>query len=539
MNSPSTQDCEIALKLELTPGDAARVLDHPFVLAAAMGPAEHQRLKSVYFDSRELALARSGLALRLSRSGDEQKQAVESGNSCVAGLCSRTMIEVEITGERPDLAAFPDESLRARLLDLLGGRPLEPIFELDLERTELRLHDASTDLRLSLDQGELRAGSASELISEVELGRLHGGAVVDLYDVALVLFAGVSLWPGTRSHVQRGYDLHTGNRPGPAQAETPELPRHATLEQALQPIALGCLAQISRNAGPAWDGIDPEGVHEMRVGVRRMRSLLTLLRPALRASRLRRLRDPLRWLAELLGHVRDLDVFIDTHVRPHVVEGGQDVAMRRLLDEAVAAREKHRRRLRKALRSRRYARLILELGRWIAQSDEPDPTDAQPAEPLEQSALDFAEVALSRLHRKTGKLAGHAIAGEPEARHRWRIALKKLRYACEFFQSPYDPKDTRPYLHRLARLQHLLGVLNDLETARAIMQRLLDRCEPEHAVELARAAGFVDGFAAREHGRALRKLPVRWDRFDHTPQFWLREGLDRRAGPRRSESAIR
>ena len=239
------------------------------------------------------------------------------------------------------------------------------------------------------------------------------------------------------------------------------------------------------------------------------------------------MRGPLRWLAGLLGEVRDLDVLLAERIEPLVRRRSADVAMQRLREEAIALREERRLVLREALRSRRHAHLMLELGHWIASLEELDLTGLEPSVGLLQRADEFAENALARLDRKARKRAPDAVEGPPTARHELRIALKRLRYGCEFFRSLYASKeaskDAKRYVRRLARLQDLLGVQNDIDAAERLIQVLLDRCAPERAVEFARAAGFIEGFGVREQERAMQKFAERWVRFEETPGFWVRE----------------
>ena len=103
--------------------------------------------------------------------------------------------------------------------------------------------------------------------------------------------------------------------------------------------------------------------------------------------------------------------------------------------------------------------------------------------------------------------------------------MKRLRYASEFFRSLYPSKEAskeaKRYLRRLARLQDLLGSVNDIDAAERLLQQLLDRCAPERALDFARAVGFIEGFAVREQERALEKLAERWERFEAMRGFWL------------------
>jgi inorganic triphosphatase YgiF len=512
---------EIELKLELAPGDAARLLDHPAVRRSATGTSRAQQLVSIYFDTPDHALLHAGLALRLRRAGGDQVQTVKFGEGAAAGLFERGEAEVPLAGEQPDLEAVPDPALRERLREAIAGQPLLPVFETEMRRTRRVLRDGADEWSLDLDEGEVRAGDASERFCELEL-ELRRGEPARLFELALELCESFELWPCARSKAERGYALRSGEPPLPRKAPRLELPRDASLDEALRRIALSCLGQIGANALPAWGG-DAEGVHQMRVGVRRMRSVFSVFRPVLPADATRVLRDQLRGLAAELGAVRDLDVFVDELLVPMFGLRGDDAALKRLREEAESLREQRRLVLREVLRSRRQTRLMLELGYWIARAAWREQALSQDSALLFQRADLFADGVLARLQRKAEKLGRATVAGPPAARHELRIALKKLRYASEFFRSLYGKKDVRRYLKRLSRLQDLLGALNDVATASRVLQDLLARVEPGDAESLARAAGFIEGFAARQDELALRRLAAEWERFADTPPFWLRD----------------
>jgi len=274
------------------------------------------------------------------------------------------------------------------------------------------------------------------------------------------------------------------------------------------------------NLEAAFEGIDPEGVHQMRVGVRRMRSVFSVFRTVLPEDRTRALRDELRWLASELGEVRDVDVFIGDLLGPLSGTRGDDAALKRLRAEAEELRDERRRSLRGTLRSRRLTRLLLSLGHWIARSSWREQALSESSALLFQPARAFSDGLLERLHHRAEKLGRAAVTGPPPARHELRIALKKHRYACEFFRSLYEGRDARRYLRRLSRLQDVLGALNDVATAGRVLQELLGRVGPPDADSLARTVGFIEGFAAREDELSLRELTMLWKRFARTRPFW-------------------
>lgn len=530
-------NCEIELKLSIDADDAERVFEHPLLGCAEAGPVEIQSLHSVYFDTRARALAEAGIGLRLRRAGDRQWQTVKAGDRAAAGLFVRTEVESEIAGARPDLLAVPDPALRDRLLEAVGNEPLEPVFETAFDRRLCRVRDAVGEWSLCLDRGEIRSGFAREPICEIEL-ESHRGPASHLYDVALKLSEDLRLRPAVRSKAERGERLRSGALPTVHRADPIDLPSKSTLARAIAVIAEGCLEQIGANAELVASGEDPEAVHQMRVGLRRIRALIALVRREVPSARLGRLRGALRGLATLLGDVRDLDVFLEQRIDPLLERRGGDTALEALRDEARALREERRIVLRSALRSGRHARLMLELGRWLASLEDLPKLEGSedtgvesgeltrvpsPPSPLARSAEGYAGAALTRLERRVKKRAETALVGSASARHELRIALKKLRYAGEFFRSFYGRKESKRYLRRLGRLLDLLGAQNDVETSDRLIPILLERCPPERAVELARAAGLVEGHAMGEQERSQGELAWRWQRFDDVRAFWAPE----------------
>ncbi|MBY0401565.1 CYTH and CHAD domain-containing protein [Myxococcota bacterium] len=511
---------ELELKLSLDPSDVPALLAHPLLAAAAAGPVSVQQLQTVYFDDRDLSLAAEGISLRLRRAGDLQWQTVKlDDEETAAGLFSRRELEVEFEGERPELSAIPDEALRARIEAILDGRPIEPVYETVMQRTHLRMRDERAEWSLDLDEGAVRSGFASEPICELEL-ELVSGPVSHLFEVALSLSEGIALRPGARSKAERGHALRTGIRPAAVRARPVVLEPDATLAQAIVSTARSCLAQIAENAVVALEGVDPEGVHQMRVGVRRLRALVALVRQVLPSIRLGRLRGPLRGLGAALGDVRDLDVFIERTLAVHRTLQGDEAGLEGLREGALQLREERRESLCAALLAPRTSRLLLELGHWIAATEEQGFAEGEPSVALGRRADHFAAGALTRLQRKAQKRASAAIEGSPADRHALRLTLKKLRYASEFFRTLFDPRDAKRFLRRVEKLLDLLGTQNDAETGRQILQQILDRTSFERAPELARSAGFVEGFGAREQAKASKKLARQWTRFESMEPFW-------------------
>jgi inorganic triphosphatase YgiF len=512
---------EVELKLEVAPGDLPALKRHRLLHALTQGRATTRQLRSVYFDTPEGDLARRHVALRLRTSGTRWVQTLKTPNNGVAGLFVRGEWEVPVAGDRPDLARIADPLLREELSKELAGKPLEPIFETELRRTRRVLREEGNELLCELDVGELRCAAGRLPICELEL-ELREGDPGYLYQLALELLADVTLRPALESKGERGQALLTGAAPGPRKAGALCLDRHASLEDVLAAVWRSCLEQIATNEEPAREGRDPEGVHQMRVGVRRLRSALSLFRPVLPAGATAPVEAELRWLGGSLGPVRDLDVFVESLVEPLLRLREGDASLLHLADEARRTRRLAQQRLREDLSGRRLPRLLLEIGRFVATARWRDQPLSAASSQLFQPARSFGDVLLTRRLEKARRLGERLETLTPAERHRLRIQLKKLRYASEFLRSLYPEKRAARYVERLAALQDVLGEWNDAVIAERLLGDLLGRMGPAAGTDLERAAGFVLGWNARATERHARRLPRLWQKLAATEPFWKR-----------------
>jgi triphosphatase len=501
-------------------------------------------VRSIYYDTPDLDLHARGLALRLRDAPRGRIQTVKLAAEAAGGLFDRREVEAHVMGTEPDLSAVSDPSLRALLYaeTLERGRCLEPVVETEVRRTRRVLvqparagraagaaptrdragHGApDTEIELALDVGEIRTRRGALALCELELELLRGDPCV-LFDVALELQKAVDLTPVGEDKAQRGFSQLTGMAPAPRRARAPALAEDASVDDVLAAVLGDALAQMTANCAPALAGVDPEGVHQLRVGLRRARSVLALFKELVPAAPSRALRDEQRWLAGELGPARDLDVFLADLLEPLVRLRPDDGAMKRLRDEAVAARGVAYARARAALTSRRSARLVLVFGRFCAARGWRE----QPLSP--QSARLFAparEEGARLLARRHGRAlhGGCDLEGKSAAElHALRIRLKKLRYTSEFLESLFPGKRARRFTRRVARLQDVLGHLNDGAVAEDLLAGLLARFGPEATADHHRAAGFAAGWAAKSGRGGLRRLAKRWKRFVSTEPFWPR-----------------
>jgi CHAD domain-containing protein len=290
------------------------------------------------------------------------------------------------------------------------------------------------------------------------------------------------------------------------------------VSQAFQTIAFACLAHAQANErGILMADPDPEYVHQMRVGLRRLRSVFSVFGSVLPRPACQPAIDEIRWIAGSLGPARDWDVFA-TETLPPIADAfpGHD-GLARLATAVAVLREEGNRATQVAVASERYERLLLRLASWLACEKwrAVMPEDALPilAEPLQP----FAERVLQRRHRRVKRRGRDHASFSPEERHRLRIAVKKLRYCAEFFGPIFDPDAVRAYSRGLTALQNVLGVLNDAAVTGRLVQEVAARYpDPSYAEPI----GIVAGWTRQSMLEQLGHLAEAWERFEDAKPFW-------------------
>lgn len=281
-----------------------------------------------------------------------------------------------------------------------------------------------------------------------------------------------------------------------------------TVEQAFQAIASNCLSHVQDNDEGVVHAHDVEGLHQIRVGIRRLRSSLSMFKGLLRLPE--ELQQDLDLLAKKLGDARDWDVLAGSTLPTLVAEVSDPTLIDGVLKAALSKANEHHVSAAAAVGSPRYARLMLNLARWVQTMGWHDDKAAlaTTGKPLTQSVMKFANKTLKRDQRRLRVRTAKLRAATPAARHRVRIAAKKTRYAAEFFASLFAPKTVHPYVKALTGLQDELGFLNDA----AVADRLLAEMSASQP-QLEGSVGFVRGFLAaqtRNVGKAIVKL---WSKF--------------------------
>jgi CHAD domain-containing protein len=277
--------------------------------------------------------------------------------------------------------------------------------------------------------------------------------------------------------------------------------------EAFAAVTRGCIDHITTAAAVARTSEGPEGIHQLRVGIRRLRAAFSVFGPALPSPR-PRVVTRLRTLQQRLGAAREMDVLLAETLASMPGKLQNRRGMREFVRRAQASRIACNRRTRAALASRRCAVLLAQLGPAIdryTRRPRNGPAGARMNEPIAAFA---AEVLRSR-DRKARKL-GDRIGGlRPDQLHELRIRIKKLRYAAEFFRDLVPGQQAERYLRALKDLQQVLGTPYDAVVAPSLIARIGKRGEPETIC----AARAVQDWAKACFNRAEGKLDRLWRRF--------------------------
>lgn len=517
---------EIELRLALPRGAVRTLLRHPALAAARSGRGRRGRLVATYFDTPDGRLAAAGLGLRLRHENGRWVQTLKGPPlpASSAALVVRDEFETPLAGPELDHEALAESPWAEAVADTLADPSLGPRFVTDFQRHTIPLDLDGTKARLCIDGGELRDpdGERRREISEIEI-ELVGGAAVDLFAFAARLATDLPLSLLIAGKAERGLALLHHAPDGwhqPVHARAPVYAADGDAGTALAAIVRECTRQIAGNAAGLLADDDPEWIHQMRVGTRRLRACLAIAAPLLPSPGVDALRDELRELAETLGACRDLDVFDDAVLRPLCAAAGADSALAAALlplqDATRAARDRARAGSRAFVGSTRFTRLGLALGALGTLPRLGVAPVIAAEDPLGQPVAAFATALLRRRRRRVVARGAKLAEAGVEELHALRIAAKKLRYAAEFFAPAFaHGKRARAFAASVAALQDLLGEVNDGASALGIIAAL-DEGDPAHTA----AAAGVAGWTAARRVAALAALPAAWKSFRHAPRFW-------------------
>ncbi|MFC5497500.1 CHAD domain-containing protein [Caenimonas terrae] len=440
---------EFELKLEVPPERL-----QPLAAALRQGPARRERLRATYFDTPDGALARHGIVVRMRQEG---RKWVQTAKAPGRGPLERQEHNAPVA---PDAAAMIPAVDLARHAGTPAGQairralrlkpqaafpPLVALYETDVTRLSVTVARGASQIELALDEGRIVAGAHSVPVRELEL-ELQQGAPADVVQLAREGCALHGLWLSTISKSAKGQRLAGTTARPVATVQPPAVGPRAGGQELVAAVLSSCLGQVLEYASEVAGGsTDAEHIHQLRVGIRRLRTALRELAGLAQGI------DP-GWEAPLVAAFRVLGRHRDQGHLARTVEplmegaGGPAVAPQALQPQVPDPGA--------AVRAPAFQDALLGLLAFVHGG-------AAGAGPDHDATRKRVRKALAGLHARVLK-DGRRFASLDEARqHRARKRAKRLRYLAEFAAPLFAPARSQAFADRLKPVQDALGLYND------------------------------------------------------------------------------
>jgi len=287
-----------------------------------------------------------------------------------------------------------------------------------------------------------------------------------------------------------------------------EVPKDTNAADGLA-LAIGQLVDAALYwAAEITTASDPEPVHQMRVAVRRLRSLLGAPHKHAVGPLWLATKAMLGDLARELGEAREWDVFLEGAGAEIASLWPGDRRIGLLLARAGKRRDAAYVTLREDLASPRMRRIAVELAMFATLR--PFEAEGDPAL-WAMDCREFAVEALDRRRRKLLATGDDLMSLSPSELHEVRKNAKRLRYGGELFAVFWSGKGARKYLERISELQEALGQVNDAASLEQLLAGLGAR---------GFTAGVAVGIAAAHAKPALKQAQAVWRKLVASDEYW-------------------
>lgn len=444
---------EIELKLELPAAAADKVMRLPWLWEQAVGEIKPTTMVAKYYDTPNHDLRKSGISLRVRRIGKKHVQTVKSSLLRGAKPLARDEWERETASEEPQLSDVTGTPL-AKMSKRRLKRELAPVFVVNVERSAYPIESANSAIEVAIDRGSVTTEHGTLPFCEIEL-ELKRGSSSELARIGRRLANEAPVSLGLKSKADRGFELRRGGGNLVHYGAPAAIDKHMTVGEAFQAVAWGCLRHFSLNAEAVRNG-NAEAIHQMRVGLRRMRAVISVFHSLFDGPETDRIKSELAWITNELGAVRDLDVLLTRLDRDRPGDG-------RLLEFLRERRTRAADQASMAVDSDRFRQAVLKTALWILAAEWSDAGGDAPAQP-HADIRTFAARELTRLKKRLVRKLERIADYDAASRHKLRIDVKRLRYASDALVRlfPSRIKRRKRFDHTLRRLQDTLGRMNDL-----------------------------------------------------------------------------
>ena len=237
--------------------------------------------------------------------------------------------------------------------------------------------------------------------------------------------------------------------------------------------------------------LDIEFLHDYRIALRKIRSVLSLFVGVYADDVTAQLKTRFSNLMAPTGQLRDLDVYLAEKdgffdLLPPSMHGGLEHLFQLFERQRAAAQAD----LVAHLEAKSYQREVEALEKRFASKKK-----LAKGENAQLSSVAYSSALIWKRYRKVCKIAaGIDDQTEDEEVHRLRIHCKKLRYLMEFFAPVFPAKEFKSIIKPLKRLQDNLGLFNDYSVQQDKLRSLLGDLEAQpdaHNIDIAQSIGAL------------------------------------------------
>jgi triphosphatase len=480
------------------------------VTVAVPGSEITQQLEARYFDTPSHALQKAKLAYRIRREGENWVATVKDSGSSKGGLHARQEWNQIVSHNEPDVEVFSHMEIGAKLQEVAGDEILEPILITSFERrkVDVVMPDGST-VEVAADKGTIIAGEKTAPILEIEL-ELKTGQAGSLFMLGAALAKEYPLLPETKSKFYRGLLLAGLSGELAKKSHLPQIEKARPIGEALRVILVDLIAQVlAAQQSFLENSQQPEIVHELRISLRRLQSVLEFSEPLSIIKQYTWHQDELKKLGQNLAEVRELDV---AYASWQQLLDHQMISMDSKVWLGEVLLEKRNQAAAKLVDDCRSGLATsLLLGLWAELLDR----DWQQLIAYDSTVDEYVVGNIVSWLKKTKKQEQAMEWSDTGEVHKLRLWIKKIRYVVEVMQSVLG--DTSRLMPQLEKLQDAFGVISDARSTEVLLKALL-REKSSRALHL--EAGILIGWQGHERLLLQNKLAKSWKKFIRIAQKW-------------------
>jgi inorganic triphosphatase YgiF len=521
MSAPAEIPKNVRIKFEIASDQIDRLRNHLAQKPHLKEPPFFETRQWVYYDTRDFSVREEGFALRVEAGKESILQLVEAPNGAAYRYFNELKWQNPIEPNSMLRDEISVEILPAPLSGKISGT-LRPIFRVEAETKRYVVRHGASEITAIIVDGSASTESRTAGFSEVQL-IVDGDQPSDLFAYIRGIDETIPRRLSSETEACRGYRLLDGKNPDFVKRKPVKLEQGMSCAETFRIIAHECMHHIVANE-PAMSAGNAEALHQVRIGLRRLRVALSLFAPLCADTQVRTIKSEIKWFAALLGPARDLDVFLSEVMLPLREQYREEPGLLSLQRSYSAQRTKFYDRVSQAAHSIRFRSLVLETAAWIETGlwNHSEGTRSARERPIEA----FAVEELMQRRKKVKKRGTDLAELDPDGRHSLRIHVKKLRYTAEFFMSlfPGKKKSKRAFLTSLKNLQTALGDVNDIAVRAGLKADVIvekkSRVDGQKLQHRAFAAGLIIGHQRAKLGSIVKAAERSYKEFLDAKIFW-------------------